>query len=117
MFVTRRSLQYSQKPAVIWRCSNSTIQGFSGGLLVHPGDAIGQGEYSYHVVGFQSHEISCSTTVQPPPFYWKIALEPPLELTRDFWASAPGETCRKLDLHVERDALSEYSSVFPRLTR
>ena len=113
VFVTRRSLQYAQSPAIIWRCRDPTIQGFSGGLLVRPGDAIGQGEHSYHVVGFQSHEVSRSTTVQAERFHWKIALQPPLELTRDFWASAPGETCRELDLRVERDALlSEYVPSF-----
>jgi len=102
VFVARRSPSYTESRAVIWRSREPTVEGYSGWLFVRPGESTEQGMYSYHVVGFQSHEISCRKTLQKEAIYWKIALEPPMDLTGCLWASAPRQVCQELEQQVRK---------------
>lgn len=104
MIVARRPVDYRATRAVIWRSERITIKGMSGGALVRRGESIGNGQYDYHIVGFQSHEIP--DTMSPrtiPQIYWKVALPPPEKLTETYLASAPGETCSELDMLAWND--------------
>jgi hypothetical protein len=104
LFFSGKSLDYTQRKAVIWRSAKETIRGSSGGMLVRKGDLIGQARWQYHCVGFQSHEIPHQISLQrTPTLYWKIALPPPERLTKRFWASAPGSTCCQMDYRVQTD--------------
>jgi hypothetical protein len=74
--------------ALLWRCSDLTIVGDSGSLLVQIRDA-GDGQYTVHGVGFQSHELPINPIGTKPQLYWKLAFRPPVKLTTEYWALAP----------------------------
>ena len=78
--------------ALIWRCDKTSIQGDSGSLLVRLEEDL-NGGFTVYGVGFQSHEtpqIICPVGTSPQ-VYWKIALNPPPELTTAYWALAPSD--------------------------
>lgn len=101
MNVARRPVDYGATRAVIWRSEQITIKGMSGGALVRRGKSIGNGQYDYHLIGFQSHEIPEIMSPRTiPQIYWKIAIPPPKEITETYLASAPRETCSELDMQA-----------------
>ena len=98
------SADYQKTPAVIWRCSDSSITGDSGGLLVSAGDEHDRGFYQYHVAGFQSHQLDPNLYPRQDPFMcWKVAYAPPANLKQNYIAVAPAAVCRQLDLRIAQE--------------
>jgi hypothetical protein len=104
MTVASHSGAADYETALIWRCSDITIVGDSGSLLVRMQEER-DGRYILRGVGFQSYELPISIIPMgtKPQSYWKIAFRPPLKLTTEYWALAPTDMIDAL----EKDALEK----------
>jgi hypothetical protein len=107
-WASEKEIDYRSKDVLLWRCADTSIRGQSGVMIARPGEVVDGGiTREWYAVGFQSHEISpdvfpvvdlnSSTGVAP---YWKVALRPPENLMREFWAVVPNGVLRILDLEV-----------------
>jgi hypothetical protein len=101
-----KKIDYRGKHVLLWRCADTSIRGQSGVMIARAGVVVdGDITREWYAVGFQSHEISpdvfplidISTGDSP---YWKVALRPPENLMREFWAVVPNGVLRVLDLEV-----------------
>jgi hypothetical protein len=101
-----KRIDYRGKHVLLWRCADTSMRGQSGVMIARAGVVVdGDITREWYAVGFQSHEISpdvfpvIDTSTGDAP-YWKVALRPPENLMREFWAVVPNGVLRILDLEV-----------------
>jgi hypothetical protein len=115
IYLSNESFQYESDAALIWRCGQRTLRGLSGALLVKKGGILIDDLAEWRAVAFQSHEFpdsilatsqalaAAGDAASQRDLFWKIAYRPDDVLVKDFWAYAPDNLLRDLEVSAVRD--------------